>query len=79
MGRPRTQKPHQRRLNALLREIIDRQYRQHQHICIFETIPYVGEVFKFITFVMALGIFVSMIIKNKDSKTTQAQEVIEAK
>ena len=46
---------------------------------IFETIPYVGEVFKFITFVMALGIFVSMIIKNKDSKTTQTQEVIEAK
>ena len=46
---------------------------------IFETIPYVGEVFKFITFVMALGILVSMIIKNKDSKTTQTQEVIEAK
>ena len=32
---------------------------------ILETIPFVGEIFKFIVFIFALGIVASLVIKNK--------------
>lgn len=47
---------------------------------LIETIPYVGEFVKFVTFILSLGILVSVIFKEKnDNKTEEKQEIIEAK
>lgn len=44
------------------------------------TIPYVGEVFKFITFIIALGMLCSLIFKKKDvTKIENNEKVIEVK
>lgn len=47
---------------------------------LLESIPYVGELIKFIIFIISVGIVVSLILKNKDNKIKEdKQEIIEAK
>ena len=47
---------------------------------LLETIPYVGEVIKFITFIISLGIIVSLTFKTRFNVTKEDKtEVIEAK
>lgn len=47
---------------------------------LIETIPYIGEFVKFVTFILSLGIVISLIIKEKNNDLKdEKQEVIEAK
>jgi hypothetical protein len=47
---------------------------------LLETIPFVGEVIKFVTFLISLGIIVTLIRKNNNKENNEVkQEVIEAK
>lgn len=47
---------------------------------LIETIPYIGELVKFVTFILSLGIVISLIIKEKNNDLKEEkQEVIEAK
>ena len=47
---------------------------------LLESIPYLGELIKFIVFILSLGIIVSLILKNKNKQSDESkQEVIETK
>lgn len=47
---------------------------------LLESIPYVGELVKFVLFILSIGIIVSLFLKNKKSQNDEIkQEVIEAK